>query len=342
MAITLIRKNNSDAVTAEMDAAMYYMTLGEGVFADIYGSCNASESNYILSISSGLISLGGRLVEIPENETVTLDLSSYASKTVYIKCNITIESDDSNSSVTIYASTDGTESTRGALVNTGTYTTNLFLLTPSGNTHLVARVLNLLTVGTAKNASTLLKTGKIGNTLVTDIFDFNTDGSVKAIKSTEYSDYADYAYGLSYVSDGNGHNLNAVSSGLYMQYRGVYLCVDSVIVNNVTKTASEIKAMNTAVTIESDSNTVPFDYGAKLDSINRFALMRLFVDGKAYDTYGTGRENYSSFIFSNVDDLTKVEVVLKDSESKAFMRFGSKASKAHTFSLHVIGMGVTF
>jgi hypothetical protein len=343
MAVKLLRKNNSDAITSAMDAAMYYMTIGEGFFGDIYGSCSASESNNTLTIQSGLMSIGGRLVEIPENDNYTLDLSGYVSKSVYIKMNITIEDDDSASTVTIYASTDSSESTRRALMTSGTYTTNLFYLEANGSTHSIARKLALLSTGVAKNASTLLSTGKIGNTLTTDIFTFDTDKNVTNVKKAKYSEHSTYSDGLAYITDNDGHNLNAVSSTLYMPYRKVYLCVDSVVVNNKVMTADEIKAMNTAVTISADDNAVeiPFDEGASLDSINSYALVRLFVDGNYYDTYGTGIENYSSFTFSNVTALDKVEVVLNFNESKVRMRFGKKATAQHTFSLHVLGMGVT-
>lgn len=337
MAVNLIRKNNSDAITAAMDAAMYYMMIGEGIFSGVANSCSASISNGNFTMQSGLISLGGRIVEIPENNPYVFEgLSKYSTdRTIYIKANITIENDDSQSKVAIYASTDSVESTRHALTKADVYTTNLYVITFStvSGSYLIRQAIASLEPGKAKFASSLLTTGKIGTTNVSELFETSGNSVVK-IKQCEKADVADVANGFEYVDNGSGKNVNEVAENLYMPQRGVYLCTDAVLLNNVT--ISSVKS-NFDVEISEDSTAadIPFDSRASLGSIDSYALIKII--------YNNGDYEFPAEILQNGRNITgtlegmKFELMINYITRSVRVRFGKTGS--FTMSLHVMGIG---
>lgn len=347
MAVNLIRKNNSEAVTAAMDAAMYYMMIGEGIFDGVYSSCDTIEaSNGLFTIRPGIMSIGGRLVEIPENGPVILDISGYSNvqRDLYIKLDVTIDADDSKSAASIYVSIDNTQSERHALTAKTTYTTILFTLKKSGSTHNATRNIALLEPGVAKYASSLLVNGKIGNTLVTNLFNVS-GGDVTGIKNTKQAVQADYADGLSYVDDGTGENKNAVTENLYMPKRGVYLCVGAVLLNNASTFGS--KASNFDVDISEDGSAIdiPFESRASLDSINRYALAQaIFGDGttqKEFIIPGGVLQNGENIVIEDSSwDMKKCEIMINYTDKKVRVRFGAARNALQVMSLRVVGIGV--
>lgn len=344
MAVNLIRKNNSDAITAAMDAAMYYTMVGEGVFNGTYSSCAASVSNSILTIQPGLISIGGRIVEIPENNPVKLEIEQFGtSNAFYIKINVTIEDDDSQSNATIYGSIDSTQSTRHALTGADTYTTNLFLVAYSTATrsYVIKNVLPLIEPGVALNATSLLTTGQIGNTPVSSIFELSGSG-VSKIKNCKQAETATEAEGFAWKDNGSGKNVNEVSSNLYMPQRGVYLCIGAVLMNNIT--ISNVKAADFSVTIDSDTSAVdiPFDSGASLGSISRYALVQVQFDGiGGWVIPGGYLQNGENLIIDNSDTtfpLERCEIEINYTSKKLRIRF-AKATSSLVMSVRVIGIG---
>lgn len=346
MAVKLIRKNNSEAVTSAMDAAMYYMMIGEGIFNGVYSSCDTVESsNGLFTIRPGIMSIGGRLVEIPENGPVILDTSGYSNvqRDLYIKLDVTIDADDSKSTASIYVSIDNTISERHALTAKTTYTTILFTLKKSGSTHDATRNIALLEPGVAKYASSLLVNGKIGNTLVTDLFNVS-GGEVTGIKNTKQAIQADYADGLSFVDDGTGENKNAVTANLYMPKRGVYLCVGATLMNNVI--INNVKAADLDVDISEDDSAIdiPFESGASLDSINRYALAQAtFDDGttkKEFIVPGGVLQNGENIVITDSSwGMRRCEIMINYTNNTVRVRF-SKARTSLTMSLRVVGIGV--
>lgn len=347
MAVKLIRKNNSEAVTSAMDAAMYYMMIGEGIFDGVYSSCDTVESsNGLFTIRPGIMSIGGRLVEIPENGPVILDISGYSNvqKDLYIKLDVTIDADDSKSTASIYVSIDNTQSERHALTAKTTYTTILFTLKKSRSTHDATRNIALLEPGVAKYASSLLVNGKIGNTLVTNLFNVS-GGEVTGIKNTKQAIQADYADGLSFVDDGTGENKNAVTENLYMPKRGVYLCVGAVLLNNASTFGS--KASNFDVDISEDGSAIdiPFESRAALDSINRYALAQaIFGDGttkKEFIVPGGVLQNGDNIVIEDSSwNMKKCEIMINYTDRKVRVRFGAARNSLQVMSLRVVGIGV--
>lgn len=337
MAVNLIRKNNSDAITAAMDAAMYYMMIGEGIFSGVANSCSASITNGSFTMLPGLISLGGRMVEIPENNPYVFDgLSRYGTdKTIYIKANITIEDDDSQSKVTIYASTDSAESTRHALTKADIYTTNLYVIKYSNTSgsYVIRQAISTLEPGKAKLASSLLVTGKIGTTNVSEIFEISGTKITK-VRNCQEAEEAETADGFKYVDNGAGKNANQVTSSLYMPQRGVYLCTDSVLLNNVT-VSSVASDFSVEITADSAAVDIPFDSRASLGSIDSYALVKVIIGNGSVDLSGEPIQNGRSLL-GTVDDIG-FEFMINYSTKKVRVRF-RKAARFN-MSLHIVGIG---
>ena len=106
MALTLLRKNNSDPISAYHDSLLWHSLLGSGVLDSAYDGFKGKASASSFSISSGLILYGGRLVEITKGTSIVLDTSELTSAVCYVYLSITISSDDSASTVSIYASSN--------------------------------------------------------------------------------------------------------------------------------------------------------------------------------------------------------------------------------------------
>lgn len=340
MAVNLIRKNNSDAITAAMDAAMYYMMIGEGIFSGIYQSCSASITNQIFTIQSGMISLGGRIVEIPENNPYVFDgLQRFGKeKTIYIKANVTIEADDSQSTATIYASLDGAQSARHALTGTNVYTTNLFSITYKNGSYSIKQIIATLEPGKAKYASALLLSGRIGSTPVTDIYETNGT-AISKVKHCAEANVADVAKGFEYLDNGSGKNVNEVTESLYMPQRGVYLCVGAILMDNVT--ISNAKANDFAVDISLDDSAIeiPFESRASLSSIERYALIQCVFDDGTFVLSGSCLQNGENIVINDSTwSLKKCEMMINYNTRKVKIRFGSNKTKL-TLSLRVIGIG---
>lgn len=365
MAVNLIRKNNSDAVTAAMDAAMYYMMLGEGIFYGTYSSCAVSITNDMLTIQPGVISLGGRILEIPENSSVRLALDQYGKGvTIYIKANITIEDDDSNSKVTIYTSTDSSESDRHALTGACVYTTNLFIVKYNINQGAYTKTtpIGFLNPGIAKNATNIGTDGRIGGETVSNLFALGTDGKVTKVLKTKLAEEAEIADGLAYVDDGTGNNLNKVTENLYMPYRGAYLALDTILTGEFKVSVQDMKTADTSVEIDDDpaSITIPFDIGASLkDTTMSCFLLYLNIGNAPQWMPGNYVEKGNSFFLNDDSNTTIAELMVLDknkpitsqaqykdvksgkntSLGRIRLRFFEKPKSDFTFFLHALTFG---
>lgn len=147
----------NEQVTAFHDACMWYIMLGNGILQGVYSECQASLANKNFSIGSGMIMFGGRLIEIGKNSQVNVDLSSFNDQTtVYIKLQMIIAENDTESDVGIYATANSSEKT-DCLNGPGTYEIILFKITGTR----VEKIIPTLEPGVAQNATNLLGTGRI-------------------------------------------------------------------------------------------------------------------------------------------------------------------------------------
>ena len=134
MALVLKRKNNSDEITAADDAALIYSSIGDGILEKVFNgmTCSVNSSTKKITISSGVLLFGGRMVVIESGTTYELDVTSLwsGSGQISVICEMTIAEDDEDSSVTIYASRSTSETTTSPLL-VGTHRKKIFQFYPS-------------------------------------------------------------------------------------------------------------------------------------------------------------------------------------------------------------------
>ena len=219
MSLILKRKNNSGDINAYDDAVLTYTALGDGVLDKVYDKFVASYANGIITIRSGIVLFGGRVIEITKGSTLQIDVTSIStSSTLYVVLELVVAADDGDSAVSIYAATS--RPTYSNPINgTGTHKTVLFTL--AANTRTITENFTRLEPGVAKNALNLLPTGKIGNVAFSSIFLDDMSG----VRYAKNADVAAEAEGFV------GGDINKVSSNLYMPNRGVYLLQEAVLVN---------------------------------------------------------------------------------------------------------------
>lgn len=219
MSLILKRKNNSGDINAYDDAVLTYTALGDGVLDKVYDRFVASYTNGIITIRSGIVLFGGRVIEITKGSTLQIDVTSIStSSTLYVVLELVVAADDGDSAVSIYAVTS--RPTYSNPINgTGTHKTVLFTL--AANTRVISENFTRLEPGVAKNALNLLPTGKIGNVAFSSIFLDDMSG----VRYAKNADVAAEAEGFV------GGDINKVSSNLYMPNRGVYLLQEAILVN---------------------------------------------------------------------------------------------------------------
>lgn len=245
MSVILKRKNNSDEISAYDDALLTYNALGDGYLKNAYDGLDCSISNNVITIKSGVILFGGRIIEIPRGGELTLNVSSIpSSSTIYVILTCVIRDDDEDSDVTITAVTSKpTES--NPIKGVGTHKTVLF--TFSANSRVKTVNVYGIEPGVAKQALNLLPTGKIASKDFWDLFLDDMSG----VRYAKNADVAAEAEGFV------GGDINKVSANLYMPNRGVYLLQEAVLVNR-----TEALTINAKQTVTfTDANSFPILQG---------------------------------------------------------------------------------
>jgi hypothetical protein len=253
MALTLLRKNNSDPISAYHDSLLWHSLLGSGVLDSAYDGFKGKASASSFSISSGLILYGGRLAEITKGTSIVLDTSELTSAVCYVYLSITISSDDSASTVSIYASSNSSlASSKTPVDGVGTFVMMLFSFNKS--TGSVTEQFKRILPGIALNAVNLLGDGYINGVKFSDIFLSDMSGVKYALES----DVAAEADGFV------GGSKNIVQSNLYMPNRGVYLLQDAILANieGVTLKAGETAnvAFVNSASLQQGEDIVEIDY----------------------------------------------------------------------------------
>ena len=220
MSLVLKRKNNSDSITAFDDAVMLYSMLGNGIAKGAYQSMAASfdVSTRKITIKSGIYFFGGRLVIIEKGTELEIDMSSFSSSKAYIVIEMTIASNDANSTVSIYASpTNRTTSSNPTEI--GTHRVVLYIYNFSFG---LFSTPTYIEPGVAKNALNLSKNGTVAGKAFWDVFLPSNENDLESseVSGVRYAKEADVAA----ESQGFvGGAKNVVSENLYLAARGVYL-----------------------------------------------------------------------------------------------------------------------
>lgn len=245
---------NNEQVTAFHDACMWYIVLGNGILQGVYSECQASLVNKNFSIGSGMIMFGGRLIEIGKNSQVNVDLSSFNDQTtVYIKLQMIIAENDTDSDVGVYATTNSTEKI-DCLDGPGTYEIILFKI----NGTRVEKVIPTLEPGVAQNTTNLLGTGRIAGVNFGDVFK-QENGKVVGVNYAVSANVCAEARGF------EGGDKNRVNENLYLPGRGVYLLQEAVLIRNYYPEIIESNDSNGSTTYS--TNWIPFENSNSLSSL---------------------------------------------------------------------------
>lgn len=239
MAVNLIRKNNSDLIDSVYDAAMFHWILGNGILNGAYESCSLRVTNGVFYVASGLISIFGRIAQIPIGQEISIPVSN----DTFVYLALTLDEDDSKSKVEFVTSqTEFTNADTGFPTNPGTYYMYFGMFNNIGTFQLYAKKLE---PGVAKNALNLLTTGKIGSWDYGEIFD-DENGTIR---------YCSRAQVTAEAKGFIGGSINEVDDDLYMPNRGCYLIRAYVLVSNLSFTVHKGKTYSIA--FNSNINSLP-------------------------------------------------------------------------------------
>lgn len=228
MSLILKRKNNSDAITPYDDAILLYSILGNGVLNDVYNSFKGSVSGMNFEIQSGIIIFGGREVQINKGSTVLIDVTTFVNNRTpfYLNMNVTIASDETASTVSIYASTKNEATSSGPESGaTGSFIMCLFYVSSALS---ISEKFTRIRPGIATNCENLLSDGNINGVPFWNIFLSDMSG----VNYAHYADYASEARGFV------GGDKNKVSDGLYLPNRNLSLVTITEVVNETNMTIS--------------------------------------------------------------------------------------------------------
>ncbi len=239
MAVKLIRKNNSDLIDSVYDAAMFHWILGNGILNGAYESCSLRVSSGVLYVASGLISIFGRIAQIPIGQEISIPVSN----DTFVYLALTLDEDDSKSSVEFITNqTEFANADEGFPTTPGTYYMYFGKFNNIGTFILYAK---LLEPGVAKNALNLLTTGKIGSWNYNEIFD-DENGAIR---------YCSRAQVTAEAKGFIGGEINEVDDDLYMPNRRCYLVRAYTLVSNLNFTLQ--KGETYSISFNSDINSLP-------------------------------------------------------------------------------------
>lgn len=194
MAVRLIQKNGSEDVTSNDDARVNFALFGSCVFAGIGNelSYKASRltSGWTGTVGTGMGCFGGRLIQVSQPETLNIpgNLNPH---------NLFLVVDLRSGKERAYFTTliMHTTANQFIMADSGTFFEdgNLYAIQLWGNGSMLVPKRK---PGEAEYCRKIAQTGKIGNTLLTDLFTFDDDGNVTDLPKVNHTKYADTAGGI--------------------------------------------------------------------------------------------------------------------------------------------------
>ena len=239
MAVRLIQKNGSEDVTANDDARVNFALFGTCIFAGIGSELSYKYSavfggGWTGTIGTGMGCFGGRLIQVTQSET----LNSVASASnLYLVVDLRSGKENAYFTTIIGQTIDD----QFIIADSSTFFEegNLYAIRIWGNGSLLVPKRK---PGEAEYCRKIAQTGKIGNTLLTDLFAFDDDGSVKDFRKINHTSYADTAGGIKV----GGSDLT-MKTGLEMAPSGNRLVTSIKVVDgiNIAKTTGGSNAIDT-------------------------------------------------------------------------------------------------
>ena len=217
--VKLIRKNNSEPVTAYQDAVIYFNMMGDGILSGAYNELGYTYSGTTFSLKSGLILFGGRLIEISKNQTVDLNVSNLGTSEFYVQLLLIINEDDSKSDVGIVTSSTSSNQTGADVIKStsGTFYYDLYKVNPvTTNVELLAHKFK---PGEAKNCIHLMlqKGSYFNDNPYEDVFSQDENGKLIGVNYAKEAEVTAEAQGFV------GGNKNSIMTDpFYFNSRGVY------------------------------------------------------------------------------------------------------------------------
>lgn len=248
MAVRLIQKNGSEDVTSNDDARVNFALFGTCVFAGIgdelsYKASAVLGGGWTGTIGTGMGCFGGRLIQVSQPETLNIPASL---KPFNLYLVVDLRSGKENAYFTpvlMLSQTDQPiEADSGTFLEDG----NLyaFRIMDNGSFLIPKRK-----PGEAEYCRKIAQTGKIGNTLLTDLFTFDDDGNVSDFHKINHTKYADTAGGIKV-----GSADFTMKAGLEMEGSGSRLVTTIKVVDGIT--IAKTTGGNSA--IDTDSATQKF------------------------------------------------------------------------------------
>lgn len=248
MAVRLIQKNGSDDVTSNDDARVNFALFGSCVFAGIgdelsYTTMPVLGGGWTGTIGTGMGCFGGRLIQVSEPETWdSHDSLSVSALFLVVDLRLGQESAYFTTKIMPNQANLITMADSGTFFEDGKmYAIRIWengsLLVPKRKP------------GEAEYCRKIAQTGKIGNTLLTDLFTFDADGNVSDFSNITHTQWADTAGGIKV-----GDFEVKMKAGLEMEGLGSRLVTTIKVVDGIT--IAKTTGGNSA--IDTDSATQKF------------------------------------------------------------------------------------
>lgn len=195
MAVRLIQKNGSEDVTSNDDARVNFALFGSCVFAGIgdelsYKASAVAGGGWTGTIGTGMGCFGGRLIQVSQPETLNI-LVSFNPRDFYLVVDLRSGKENAYFTTVIMQ----TPANQFIMADSGTFFEdgNLYAIQLWGNGSMLVPKRK---PGEAEYCRKIAQTGKIGNTLLTDLFTFDDDGNVSDFHKINHTKYADTAGGI--------------------------------------------------------------------------------------------------------------------------------------------------
>lgn len=248
MAVRLIQKNGSEDVTSNDDARVNFALFGSCVFAGIgdelsYKASAVAGGGWTGTIGTGMGCFGGRLIQVSQPETLNILVSSNP-RDLYLVVDLRSGKENAYFTTVIMQ----TPANQFIMADSGTFFEdgNLYAIQLWGNGSMLVPKRK---PGEAEYCRKIAQTGKIGNTLLTDLFTFDDDGNVSDFHKINHTKYADTAGGIKV-----GSADFTMKAGLEMEGSGSRLVTTIKVVDKIH--IAQTTGGNSA--IETDSATQKF------------------------------------------------------------------------------------
>lgn len=276
MAVRLLQKNGSDNITASDDARVNFALfgtcrfsgIGEGMEVSVFPP-NGGKRQILLS--PGRCCFGGYIVTLDSEESFVVP-NNLLPKGPYLVLDLRILSGNN-----AYLTTDLTIKNTGSITTTKIPEIGLDEFPEKGGIYAIqVSSMPKRNPGESLSCRKLTKKGKLGNTLLTDLFEFDGDDNITDFKSIEHCTTSDYAGGF-IGSDGKKY---PVGDGLNVN--GWYFLLSKKVATSFSIPKGNV-SLNSSQSIFSDTATHKVKMNG--DAVTKDSILPLFISTSGNETY---------------------------------------------------------